>query len=265
MLHFSEERRMKRAVLMRSSAVMAVLLALAALPALVGCGGGPATVQDGRLLLMGNENIAFLEIANGEPGGFSAELVTEMAGRMGLELEVTLEPFAALFASLEAGECDIAMSAITITPERMEQVDFSDPYFDSGQAILVPEDSAVSGEADLAGKRVGVLEGSTNQETAESIPGIAEIVRFREKPPMFEALVAGGLDAVISDTPFAQFNAKATGKTKIAKVLTRSEKYGIAVKKGNSELLRELNDELRKLKEDGTYDRLYEKYFGDRV
>jgi polar amino acid transport system substrate-binding protein len=242
-----------------------ILLVLAAMLAAAGCGGEQVTIKPGKLLMMGNENIAFLEIAGGKPTGFSAELAADIAGRLGLSLEVTIKPFAELLARLESGECDIAMSAITITPERKALVDFSEPYFPSGQAILVPVGSTIAGEADLAGKSVGVLKGSTNQKEAEKIPGIKTIVEFVEKLPMFDALVAGQLDAVICDTPFAQFNAKKTGKTRIAKVLTRGEQYGIAVKKGNSALLTRINEAQEKINEDGTYDRLYKKYFGAKI
>lgn len=142
---------------------------------------------------------------------------------------------------------------------------FSDSYFASGQALLVPKDSTIAGETDLQGRTVGVLKGSTNQKEAEKIQGIGKIVQFDGKPEMFDALVAGQLDAVICDTPFAQFNAKETGKTRIAKVLTRGDQYGIAVKKGNSKLLTRINEALAETRKDGTYDRLYKKYFGAKI
>ena len=78
---------------------------------------------------------------------------------------------------------------------------FSDSYFASGQALLVPKDSTIAGETDLQGRTVGVLKGSTNQKEAEKIQGIGKIVQFDGKPEMFDALVAGQLDAVICDTP----------------------------------------------------------------
>ena len=79
---------------------------------------------------------------------------------------------------------------------------------------------------------------------------------------MFDALGAGALDAVICDTPFAQYSAKETGKTRIAQVLTEGDEYGIALKKGNAELVARIDEALASIKQDGTYERLYEKYFG---
>jgi len=91
------------------------------------------------------------------------------------------------------------------------------------------------------------------------------VVKFDDKPEMFDALIDGALDAVITDTPFAQYNAKTTGKTRIAKVLTTGDLYGIAVKKGNTRLLEKINAALDELRKDGTYDRLYQKYFGAKT
>ena len=246
----------------RLTSTLVILLVLTALPALAGCGQQQTTGGDAKLRMMGNENMAFLEIVDGSPTGFSADLAAEIAVRLGRELEVTIKPFPELFTRLDDGECDIAMSAITITPERRTEVDFSDPYFSSGQALLVPKDSAIAGTSDLRGKTVGVLKDSTNQREAEGIAGIRQILPFDAKEPMFDALAAGALDAVICDTPFAKYNARATGKTRVAKELTRGDTYGIAVKKGDSDLVTRINEALAGIRQDGAYDRLYEKYFG---
>ena len=246
----------------RVSTTILILLMLTALAALAGCGKQQTTGGDAKLRMIGNENMAFLEIVDGSPTGFSADLAAEIADRLGRTLEVKIELFGELFTRLDDGECDIAMSAITITPERRTEVDFSDPYFSSGQALLVPIDSTIAGESDLEGKTVGVLKDSVNQQKAEGIAGIKLILPFDVKQPMFDALVAGALDAVIVDTPFAEYTAKETGKTRIAKVLTEGDEYGIAVKKGNAELVAKINEALAGIKQDGTYDRLYEKYFG---
>jgi ABC-type amino acid transport substrate-binding protein len=246
----------------RAGTSLVILLILTALLALAGCGQAQTTAGEGKLLMMGNENMAFLEIVDGQPTGFSADLAAQIADRLGRTLEVTIVPFPELFTKLKDGECDIVMSAVSITPERQAEVDFSDPYFSSGQALLVPIDSSIGGESDLKGKTVGVLRDSTNQQEAEGIRGIKKIVPFDSKEPLFAALVAGELDAVICDTPFAQYNAKETGKTRIAEELTRGDVYGIAVKKGNAELVTQINEALASINQDGTYDRLYEEYFG---
>lgn len=240
-----------------------VLLVLAALLASAGCSEQGLTVDKGRLKMCGNENIGFLEYYEAdELGGFSAELAEAIADRLDLELDVQLLPFTDLLSRLSAGKCDIVMSAVTITPEREQQMEFSEPYFDSGQCILVKKDSAIKAEEDLRGKKVGVNTGTTNQEMAEKIAGIGEIVGFEGKPEMFDALIDGKVDAVIVDTPFALYNVNSTGKTRIAKELTSGEHYGIALKKGNTKLLDEVNTAMDEIRKDGTFDRLYEEYFG---
>jgi ABC-type amino acid transport substrate-binding protein len=206
--------------------------------------------------------MAFLEVADGSPNGFSADLAAEIADRLGGRLEVTIKPFPELFPRLEAGECDSAMSAITITLERLTEVDFSDPYFSSGQALLVPKDSAIAGESDLRGKTVGVLRDSTNQRTAEGIPGIKQILPLDAGEAMIDVLAVGALDAVICDTPFARSNAKVTGETRIAGVLTEGDEHGIALRKGNAELVARIDGALASSRQDGTYARLYEKHSG---
>ncbi|MHB8895009.1 MAG: ABC transporter substrate-binding protein [Candidatus Geothermincolia bacterium] len=243
---------------------LALILLVAAF-ATAGCGPQGLTIEKGKLRMYGNENVGFLEINAGKPTGFSAELAQAIAGKVGLKLEVALLPFSDLFSRLTADICDIAMSAITITPERKLDMDFSEPYFSSGQSLLVRTGSTIAGESDLKGKNVGVIKGTTNQKLAEKVPGVGQVMVFDGKPEMFDALIDGKLDAVIVDTPFAQYNVKSTGKTSIAKVLTTGEQYGIAVKKGNSRLLEKINAAMDAIRKDGTYDRLYKKYFGEKI
>lgn len=250
---------------MKKTTVLALSLLLPVALAVAGCQSRGLTVEKGILKMYGNENVGFLEIKEGKPTGFSAELAEAIAGKLGLELEVALLPFSDLFSRLTAEICDIAMSAITITPEREDLMDFSEPYFTSGQSLLVRTDSNIASEADLEGKVVGVIKGTTNQEFAEKTPGVKQVKLFDSKPVMFDELEGGKLDAVIVDTPFAQYNVKATGKTRIARVLTTGDEYGIAVRKGNTKLLDKINEALDELRRDGTYDRLYKKYFGEKV
>lgn len=242
---------------------LALLLLLAALAA--GCGSPGLTIEKGKLKMYGNENVGFLEVKNGKPVGFSAELAQAIATRLGLKLEIALMPFSDLFSRLTADICDMAMSAITITPERKAKMDFSEPYFSSGQCLLVRADSKISSESDLRGKTVGVIKGTTNEELAKAIPGTKQVMEFEAKPVMFADLIGGRIDAVIVDTPFAQNNAKTTGKTRIAKILTTGEKYGIAVKKGNTRLLEKIDAAMEEIRKDGTYDRLYKQYFGEKI
>jgi len=251
---------------MKKALVLSIVLLMLAVPLVAaGCGSQGLTIEKGKLRMYGNENVGFLEMKNGKPSGFSADLAEMIAGKLGLKLQVAILPFSDLFSRLTADICDMAMSAITITPERKLQMDFSEPYFTSGQSLLVRSDSTISSQADLRSKKVGVIKGTTNEQVARKIPGTRQVVLFDGKPEMFDELIDGKLDAVIVDTPFAQYNAKTTGKTRIAKVLTTGEQYGIAVKKDNTKLLEKINTAMDKIRKDGTYDRLYKKYFGEKI
>jgi ABC-type amino acid transport substrate-binding protein len=168
---------MKKAV-----ALSLALLMLVALFAVAGCTSQGVTVEKGILKMYGNENVGFLEIKNGKPTGFSAELAQAIATKLHLQLKVALLPFDDLFSRLTADICDIAMSAISITPDRKLKMDFSQSYFTSGQSLLVRKDSAITSLADLKGKKVGAIKGTTNQKLAERTPGIKQVSRTTVSP-----------------------------------------------------------------------------------
>ena len=154
------------------------------------------------------------------------------------------------------------MSAITITPERATEVDFSDSYFSSGQVILVRNDAPIWNETDLRGMSVGALQDSTNQLEAENLDQVGKVVTFAAKEPMFAALIDGKIAAVVCDTPFAKYNVMKSGKTRIVKAISAGDEYGIALQKGDAGLLKQINEALAAIRADGTYDAIYRKYFG---
>jgi polar amino acid transport system substrate-binding protein len=238
--------------------------AIVVIALLAGCGQSATGVESpaAALRMIGNENVGFFEVTDGTATGFSVELAREIAGRIGRQLTVAERPFPALFPLLQAGDADMAMSAISITPERRLEVDFSQPYFESGQALLVRSDSAIAGTGDLRGKDIGVLRGSTNQREAQQVPGVGAIVAYEEKAPMFEALIAGRVDAVICDTPFALYESNQTVELTVAEILSGGDEYGIAVRKGDDELRSAIDGALNGIRADGTYQKLYEHYFG---
>jgi len=141
----------------------------------------------------------------------------------------------------------------------------ADPFERVRQFLLVKKGSPITNEAEPKGKKVGVIKGTTNETFARKVPGVGQIITYDGKPEMFDALIDGKLDAVVVDTPFALYNAKSTGKTRIAKELTTGDQYGIAVRKGNTKLLEDINEAMTTIRKDGTYDKLYQKYFGDKI
>ena len=202
----------------------------------------------------------------GEYTGFDMDLMREIAKGMDLKMSVKDVGFDGLQsgAALNAGTCDIGASAMTITKERKKNLSFSDPYYDSLQSLLVPKGSDIKDIEDLSGKTVGVQQGTTGEKYAKDhIPGDAEMKSYPSDAELFPALQSGGVDVVLQDLPVNLGHTQG-GKFTIAEEYDTSEQYGFAVKKtGSEELLKSVNKELKKLRKDGTYDKLYDTYFSE--
>lgn len=196
--------------------------------------------------------------------GFDVDLINALAERAGFDVELVNTKWDGIFAALAAGEFDVVCSAVTITEERSQIVDFTDPYFNAGQSIAVRADNdEIQSVEDLKGKRIGVQLGTTGDIEASKIEG-AEVKRYEEITIAFQALANGDVDAVINDTPTSaaiikanpELNAKLVGEP------FTDEWYGIAVNKNKPEIRDALNKALKEIKEDGTYDKIYKKWFG---
>jgi len=205
----------------------------------------------------------------GEIVGFTVDVVNAVAAKAGLEVKFVNTPWEGIFNALGQGDRDLVVSAVTITDERKGTMDFSAPYFDAVQLIAVKENSKVAKFADLKKLKVGVQTGTTGDEAVSKLLGKTNtnIKRFESTPLALKELEAGGVDAVVADNgvvinyvannPGGKF--KTVSDTEIA-----PEQYGIAVKKGNTELLGRINKALGEIKADGTYEKIYTQYFGAR-
>ncbi|MBL8308392.1 MAG: basic amino acid ABC transporter substrate-binding protein [Rubrivivax sp.] len=203
----------------------------------------------------------------GEIVGFDVEVVQAIAKKAGIEVKFVNTPWEGIFKTLEQGDRDMVVSAVTITDERKQTMDFSDPYFDAQQLIAVKEGSKVAKFADLKKLKVGVQTGTTGMEVVEKLQGktSASIKRFESTPLALKELEAGGVDAVVADNGVVinYVTNNPGGKFKsIADKEFVPEQYGIAFKKGNTELQAKINKGLADIKADGTYDQIYTKYFG---
>ena len=203
----------------------------------------------------------------GEIVGFDIEVVKALAEKAGIEVKFLNTPWEGIFNSLNQGDRDLLVSSITITAERKQTMDFSAPYFDAQQLIAVKKDSKIAKFTDLKKLKVGVQNGTTGDEVVTKLQGkdSTNIKRFESTPLALKELEAGGVDAVVADNGvvvhYVNNNAGANFKT-ISDASFASEQYGLAVKKGNTELLEKLNKGLAAIKADGTYDKIYAKYFG---
>jgi polar amino acid transport system substrate-binding protein len=203
----------------------------------------------------------------GEIVGFDIEVVQAAAKKAGIEIKFVNTPWEGIFNALSQGDRDMVVSAVTITEERKQTMDFSAPYFDAQQLIAVKESSKVAKFADLKKLKVGVQTGTTGDEAVTKLQGktSTSIKRFESTPLALKELEAGGVDAVVADNGVV-INYVANnpgGKFKsIADKEFVPEQYGIALKKGNAELLAKVNKGLAEIKADGSYDQIYAKYFG---
>jgi len=194
--------------------------------------------------------------------GFDVDIVSEVAERLDLELEIKDSSFDALQSgqALNAGQCDLAASAMTITADRKKNLDFSDGYYDSKQSLLVPADSDIASIDDLDGVKVGVQQGTTGKTYTEENAKGADVVTFPSDAEMFQAIKAGQVEALLQDLP-VNLDHTADGTFKVVETYDTDEEYGLAIKKGNSQLVEDVNDALEEMREDGTYDEIYNSYF----
>jgi ABC-type amino acid transport substrate-binding protein len=254
----------------RLTALLAVfLLALTALVA-AGCGGGSSSSEEttaggggGEPLNVGSD-IPYPPFEQGKPGhytGFDVELMEAIAEKIGRKAEFHDTSFETIFRDVGQGKFEAAMSAATITEEREKAVDFSNPYYLSEQAVLVKEGSPIKSLEELEGKTVAAQQGTTGLELAKEELGGSEIRPYPEGPDAINALKAGTVEGVIIDAPVAQNAVEEGGGVEIVEKVPTEEDYGIAVAQGETELLEEINKGLEEVEKDGTYTKIYKKWF----
>jgi len=203
----------------------------------------------------------------GQIVGFSVDLLNAVAQAGGFEVKYVNTPWEGIFNALTQGDRDMLISSITITEERKQTMDFSEPYFDAVQLIAVRKDSNVTSFQDLKELRVGVQTGTTGDTVVTELQGKTSTLtkRFESTPLALKELEAGGVDAVVADNGvvdhYVANNAGAGFKT-VSDSSFEPERYGIAVAKGNTALLEMVNKGLSAIRADGTYDKVYAKTFG---
>lgn len=256
---------------------------------LIGCGGGtdgsqPAdsgtdssgaaetgftTVTPGALTVGSDcDYPPFIEMDGEQPVGYEYDLLEAVAEEMGLEL-VYLAPqnFDTILASVAAGtKMDLGCSSITINDERRQLVDFSLPYFDSNQSVVALEDSGHSSAMDFNGLTVGAQSGTTGADwVRENLVDSGTVLKeYNQASEMMAALVAGDIQGAFYDEPAAmQWVTTLYTNTRIVESIPTGEQYGFAISKDNPELLAAVNEALLVLKDNGTFDEIFLRYFPD--
>ena len=207
-----------------------------------------------------------LDPETGEMIGFDMDIINEVADRAGFDVNLTTMEFSGIIPAVQTGSQEIAIAGTTITEERAQVVDFSDPYYDSGLRIIVRADNEeVSSLEDLEGLSIATKIGSTSYDFLQQELGEdADITPYPGTADMYMALLGRNVDAVLYDAPNVAYfsQTRGEGRTKVVGPLYEGQQYGIVFHKG-SEWVEPTNEALAAMREDGTYDEIYTKWFGE--
>lgn len=230
-----------------------------------------ALAQEKRTLMVGtNAEYAPFDYLdeNGNITGFDIDLIEAIAKSQDIEIVWRDLPFDSLIGSMEAGDLDVIAAAIGPTSERKKSVDFSDVYYTGSQSIICKKGNDIKTFKDLTGLKVAVLEGSTADLIASGenqdygIVADAQVVRFKNASSAVMELLNGGVDATLIDSIMAENFCRQTEGLMQTVVKGTENDSVFCVQKGNSEMLKIINAGLAEIRENGTYDEIYEKYFG---
>jgi len=207
-----------------------------------------------------------MDSETGEMIGFDMDMINEIAERAGFEVNLTTMEFSGIIPAVQTGSQEIAIAGVTITEERAEIVNFSDPYYDSGLRIIVRADNEdVATIDDLEGMTIGSKIGSTSYDFLQDKFGdTAEITPYPGTSDMYMALLGRNVDAAFYDAPNVAYfsQTRGEGRTKVVGPLYEGQQYGIVFNK-DSEWVEPANEALAAMREDGTYDEIYTKWFGE--
>jgi polar amino acid transport system substrate-binding protein len=202
--------------------------------------------------------------ADGDVEGFDVDLLAAVADELGVDYEFLTYNFDALIMGVQTGtEFDIIVSAMTITDERDEEIDFTDPYFLAGQSLAVRDDATYESLEDLAGQKIGVQSGTTGEAyTTDNLPEGATVVPFENILQAFQALQNGDVEGVVNDKPISEsIVADEARELMVVGETMSEEQYGFGVSEDNPDLTEALNWALAKVKDSGEYDDIMEKWF----
>lgn len=209
--------------------------------------------------------------SGGDLVGFDIDLATEVFKRIGLEVKFQPIEWAMKETELNSGNIDIIWNGYSINNERKEKVSFTDAYLENKQIIITLADSNINSKADLKDKKVAVQNGSSTLDAINKEPSLVESfqggepILFDTNHEAFMDLEAERVDAVVSDEVLARYYIKQKNSEgyKILDEDFGEEEYGIGIRKGDKKLLNMINDALKDIESDGTYDELYKKWFGE--
>ncbi len=250
---------------MRKAAMFTMLIGLMMI-VLAGCSGGK---DDSKLIIGIDDKFAPMGFRdeNNELTGFDIDYAKAAGEQMGKQVEFQPIDWSAKESELNSGRIDLIWNGYTITDERKEKVLFTKPYLKNSQVIVIPTTSSLSKLADLAGKTVGLQTLSSAADALDANPIKSKLKQVSEFPDNVLALTdlkTGRLDAVVIDEVVAKYYmSKEQGTYKLLDESLAPEEYGIGVKKGNEELLTQLQSALDELHKNGKAAEISKKWFGE--
>ncbi|HEV2905782.1 MAG TPA: basic amino acid ABC transporter substrate-binding protein [Actinomycetota bacterium] len=208
----------------------------------------------------------FESVEGGDEVGFDVDLAEEIATRLGLTVEWVRADFDTIFTAVASDQFDMVAAASTITDEREEVVDFSDPYYNSRQSLVVntAETPDITSQADLGeGHIVGVQKGTTGEAYAKDnlVPQGVELKTFQAAPDIYRDLETGAITAVVNDEPSAAATIQDLQNLELVEAIDTDERYGFAFSPNNPDLRDAANGALAEIIADGTYATIFETYF----
>ncbi|MBQ5317827.1 MAG: basic amino acid ABC transporter substrate-binding protein [Oscillospiraceae bacterium] len=241
---------------MKISKIICAAIASAIVLTFAGC----AEKEKTTLVMATNAEFPPYEYRDGDKiVGIDAEIAQAIADDLGYELVIEDMAFDSIIAAVQSGKADIGVAGMTVSEDRLKNVNFSNPYTTAAQVVIVKEGSAIASPADLVGKKIGVQLGTTGDIFAGDIED-ATVERFNKGFEAVQSLNQDKIDAVIIDRePAKVFVAQNEGLVLLDEAYT-IEEYAIAVAKDNTELLDNINASLAKLEESGKLEEIINKY-----
>jgi polar amino acid transport system substrate-binding protein len=229
---------------------------------------GIAVVESGKLTTCTHLPYEPFQFREGDKTvGFDVDLVDLVAKDLGLTQTIVDTPFEGIQSGedMNTNKCDVAAAGMTITDTRKQNFDFSDPYFDAEQALLVKKGAGVKDLSALKGKKVGAQASTTGKDYLDSNAAANgyTVIEFEDLALELTAVQTGQVDAAINDNGVLYDYAKKNADVEVTTEFATGEKYGIGAKKG-SPLIAKINATLKKAKDSGEYDKIYEKWFGKK-
>jgi polar amino acid transport system substrate-binding protein len=258
---------------------IALVAALAVAGIAAGCGGGDnetttaggggggelGLITEGTLTV--GSDIPYPPFEQGKPpdySGFDIDMIDAIAKKLDLTPKIQDTAFGTIFSDEQAGKFDIVASATTITPPRKQKVTFSDPYFDADQSLMVQKGSDLTSTSDITSDTaIGVQQGTTGQDYAETKTD-ATVQAYPEIGNAFNALQAGQVDGVINDFAVSAFALKKYPELDVVQSISTDEHYGFPMQIENTALQDAVNGALKDVIADGTYEKIFQKWFTEK-